>query len=93
VTVSTSDSLFYANDGSMVISHLNIRSVVNKVDDLRVLLERRSRALVFGLSETWLDESVTDAELEVHARFQHSPTRSEQTEVEFWCVYLRISRC
>ena len=65
VTVLSSDSLFYANDGSMVISHLNIRSVVNKVDDLRVLLERRSRALVFGLSETWLDESVTDAELEV----------------------------
>ena len=65
VTVLTSDSLFYANDDSMVISHLNIRSVVNKVDDLRVLLERRSRALIFGLSETWLDKSVTDTELEV----------------------------
>ena len=49
VTVSTSDSLFYANDGSMVVSHLNIRSVVNKVDDLRVLLERRSRALILVL--------------------------------------------
>ena len=46
VTVSTSDSLFYANDGSFVISHLNIRSVVNKVDDLRILLERRSRTLI-----------------------------------------------
>lgn len=49
----------------LVVGHLNIRSLVNKHDELRVFMEKRSRALVLGLSETWLDDSISDAELEV----------------------------
>ena len=50
---------FYQNDGCMVVSHLNIRRVFNKFDDLRVFLESRNRAMIFGVSETWLDDSVS----------------------------------
>ena len=52
-------------DGSLVLGHLNIRSLINKLDELQVFLENRSRGLVLGLSETWLDGSLLDAELEV----------------------------
>ena len=31
---------FYKNDGCMIVSHLNIRSVFNTFDDLRVFLEQ-----------------------------------------------------
>ena len=56
---------FGRRDGSLVLGHLNIRSLFNKLDELQVFLENRSRALVLGLSETWLDSSLLDAELEV----------------------------
>jgi len=56
---------FQGNDGCLVVSHLNIRSLVHKHDDLQVFLENRNEAHLFGLSETWLDGSVSDAEMEV----------------------------
>lgn len=52
-------------EGSLVVSHLNIRSLVPKLDDLQVLLQRYGGAHVLGLSETWLDGGVSDAEVSV----------------------------
>ena len=47
------------------MGHLNIRSLINKLDELQVFLENRNRAPLWGLSETWLDGSLSDTELEV----------------------------
>ena len=49
----------------VAISHLNVRSLLPKQDELQTLLERRSTSHVMGLSETWLDESVADAEIDM----------------------------
>ena len=54
-------------------SHLNplvnhfrcLHAMRNVFKELQVFLENRSRALVLGLRETWLDGSLLDAELEV----------------------------
>ena len=49
----------------VVVSHLNFRSLVPKRDELQTLLEHCSTSHVMGLSETWLDESVDDAEIDM----------------------------
>ena len=49
-----------------LLSHLNIRSLVPKFDEIKVMLESFSGAgLVLGFSETWLEEGVTDGELQI----------------------------
>ena len=53
------------NENKVVFCHLNIRSVVPRFDELQVIMERCSRGLVLGISETWLDDEVTDAELQM----------------------------
>lgn len=45
-----------------VLGHLNISS---KLDELQILLENRCRAFILGMSETWLDNSLLDAELKM----------------------------
>ena len=44
--------------------HLNARSLLSKLSDVRLLVNN-SKAAVFAVSETWLDGSVTDAEIEL----------------------------
>ena len=51
--------------GRLVVSHLNIRSLLPKHDELQVYLERWKRASVVGMSESLLDKGVSDAELVV----------------------------
>ena len=46
------------------VGHLNIRSVRNKTDDLRLLLEQNSFD-VLTLSESWLENSVHDCEVSI----------------------------
>ena len=53
------------NRGRLVVSHLNIRSLLPKHDELQVYLQRWKRASVVGMSESWLDKGVSDAELAV----------------------------
>ena len=39
------------------MSHLNVRSLVLKFDEVKILLESPSRqCMVVGMSKTWLDE-------------------------------------
>ena len=59
----------------VVVSHLNIRSLLPKIDELQAMLDYRSKAHVMGLSETWLDESVTDAELQIDGFRMYSKDR------------------
>ena len=44
--------------------HLNARSLVNKISEIR-LLAFKTRAPVISLSETWLDDSVLDNEISI----------------------------
>ena len=44
--------------------HLNVRSLVNKISEIR-LLASKTRAAVISLSETWLDDSVLDNEISI----------------------------
>lgn len=80
---------FERKGGDLVVGHLNIRSLVNKHDELRVFMEKRSRALVLGLSETWLDDSISDAELEYQGSICTERTGIEGEEV-CWCMSPRM---
>ena len=44
---------------------MNIRSLVHKHDEFQAYLERRNEAHIVGLSETWLDSTVSDGEIGV----------------------------
>ena len=45
--------------------HMNARSILNKISELRYIAIR-TRAAVITLSETWLDDSVTDNEISIN---------------------------
>ena len=47
------------------ICHLNVRSLVNKIDEIRVFCETHLRH-VLSLNETWLDSSISDSEIQLH---------------------------
>ena len=51
---------FEGAGSGLMVSHLNIRSLVPKLEleELQMLLEHRITSYVIGLSEMWLDESV-----------------------------------
>ena len=61
--------VFRDRRGHLLVCHLNVRSVLPKSDELHLLLERQD-GVVLGLSETWLDESVMDSEVEIPG-FKH----------------------
>ena len=44
--------------------HLNVRSLIPKISEVRLLLQR-TKASVLALSESWLDGSIKDAEINV----------------------------
>ena len=46
------------------IAHLNVRSILNKMDDVRSLI-RNKRFDIFTSSETWLNPSIKDSELNI----------------------------
>ena len=52
-------------DDSLVISHLNVRSLVPKKDEVQLFLQEHKYAHVLGLSETWLNDNIPTGELAV----------------------------
>ena len=44
--------------------HSNIRSLPNKIDELRTIIHNRKAAVV-GISESWLDHTFTDEEIRI----------------------------
>ena len=54
-----------SNEGNITIAHLNIRSLKNKEHYLMVKdFVLKQRLDIFTISETWLDNSITDTEIE-----------------------------
>ena len=55
-----------SNEGKITIAHLNIRSLKNKEHYLLVKdFVLKQRLDIFAVSETWLDNSITDTEIEL----------------------------
>ena len=44
--------------------HLNIRSLLPKMSEIRIIAQR-TKAAVIAMSETWLDPSVQDSEVDI----------------------------
>ena len=59
-----SEDLLFIKEKGLRISHLNICSLTSKLDYLRSLLQR-GNIDIFTLSETHLDDTVSDAELKI----------------------------
>ena len=66
--------------------HLNIRSLLPKLCDLRLLAER-SLAAIIGLSETWLDSTVMDSEISMDNYIVYRQNRNR--EGGGVCIYIR----
>ena len=64
--------------------HINARSLLAKLSDARLLV-RRTKAAVLAVTETWLDDSVTNAEIEIDGYIVH---RRDRNGMEVVCVYL-----
>ena len=64
-STTTEDPLlpFSCLGNKLVLAHLNVRSLLPKIDQVRALLQDCEQGLVLGLSETWLDCSISDSEL------------------------------
>ena len=58
------------------VIHLNVRSLLGKMDQLRLLSERNG-ADIIALSETWLDKDIDDNEIELPG---YSITRRDRSE-------------
>ena len=44
------------------MAHLNVRSLVNKIDDVRSLIDKNPFD-IFTVSESWLNSSISDSEI------------------------------
>ena len=49
-----------SKNGDLVFCHINIRSLLSKLDECKNMLLSSSVPLVFGVSETWLNDTVSD---------------------------------
>ena len=63
-TSSSIDNWKVFNKRGLHLIHLNINSLLSKIDELRAIT-KKSRAAVIGITESKLDESVTDGEINI----------------------------
>ena len=59
-----SDEFQHFSKKGLHFIYLNIRSLLPKLDEL-ILLATKTNAAVIGITESWLDDSVKDSEVEV----------------------------
>ena len=63
---------------TVVLCHLNAQSLLPKMDEIRSFLMDVKRPIVLGISETWLNSSVCDCEIEVHGYTMYRRDRGER---------------
>ena len=66
--------------------HLNTRSLPPKVDELR-LIASSSKAAIIGITETWLDDSVSDTEINIPGYLLYRQDRKRSGGGV--CIYVR----
>ena len=54
----------FPNLKRMHFIHVNARSILPKMSELRIMA-KESKAAVIAISETWLDSSVTNSEIQI----------------------------
>jgi hypothetical protein len=64
VRYSTNDTNERPRLRGFKVAHLNVRSMINKMDALRILVEEKSFD-IFTISETWLSQSILDSEVNI----------------------------
>ncbi|CAB3998264.1 Hypothetical predicted protein [Paramuricea clavata] len=64
VRYSTNDTNERPRLRGFKVAHLNMRSMINKMDTLRRLVEEKSFD-IFTISETWLSQSILDSEVNI----------------------------
>jgi hypothetical protein len=52
------------------ITHINVRSILPHIDELRLIFKDNSPAVI-AITETWLDDSVADSEVEIYGYSLH----------------------
>ena len=57
-------NITFPRNRGLKIAHLNVRSLVNKIDSLRILLKNNPFD-VLTMSETWLTNKISDPELTI----------------------------
>ena len=62
--MDTDDSFSLFKSRGLHILPLNVRSLPNKLDELRCVAHK-SKAAIIGITETWLDDSIRDPEIEI----------------------------
>ena len=76
----------FFNKRGLHIIHLNVRSLLPKIDEVR-LIAKQSNAACMCLSETWLDDSVFDTEISIN---NYSITRKDRSRHGGGvCMYIR----
>ena len=64
-TTSNNDDMYKCFDRKgMHFIHLNIRSLLPKMSEVRIIAQR-TKAAVIAMSETWLDPSIQDSEVDI----------------------------
>ena len=70
---------FLEHVNRLVFCHLNIRSLLPNVHQLQVLLQQcKQQSLVLGISESWLDDTITDAEIVLPGHDVHRRDRNRR---------------
>lgn len=61
------DNMSPLEDGkqTMVMCHLNVQSLLPKIEEVKTFLLSLKRPVILGISETWLNSSVQDGEIEL----------------------------
>ena len=67
--------------------HLNVRSVLHKISELRILFSRKSLAVI-AFTETWLNDSINDEEIDIDG---YKVVRRDRTSGSGGgvCLYIR----
>ena len=72
------------NRRGMHFIHMNIRSLVPKISEVRIIAEI-SKAAVIGICERWLDNSVNDAEIHIEGYTIKTKIKNEEASA---CTYI-----
>ena len=83
-------NLDFAKQKGLHFLHLNARSILPKMTDLR-LLANKCNATVIGVSETWLDNSVSDNEISIDGYAVYRKDRSRSGGGV--CIYVKSELC
>ena len=65
IDTAPNDNFQFLKKKGLHFIHLNVRSLIPKLDEIKLLLLKRN-ITVLALSETWLNDSVSDSEIDIH---------------------------